>query len=243
MTKTGAELRVDRGSKTLKDLALEKIREAILDLHFRPGERLIERNLCDRLGVSRSVVREVLRHLEAEGLVKSIPGQGPAVVRPDPAKAAEIYEIRGLLEAEAARACALKGTERDFAKLEKIINQISSAFKQNNSREVLRQTNLFYQLLFEIAQKPVAWTVVQSLNARINHLRAMTIVTPERGQTAVAEMQDILRAIANRDGRGAHKAALAHVNSVAGLANAVLRDQASAAAFDFGSSEPKRRAR
>lgn len=221
-----AELRVDRGARTLKDLALEKMREAILDLHFRPGERLVERNLCERLGVSRSVVREVLRHLEAEGLVETVPSQGPAVARPEPAKAAEIYEIRGLLEAEAAKACAEKGTDRDFARLEKIINQIAQAFKHNNPRDVLRLTNAFYQLLFEVAQKPVAWTVVQSLNARINHLRAMTISTPERGQSAIAEMRTLLQALVKRDGNAAHKASLAHVRRVAELANTVLQGQA-----------------
>src|SRR5215510_13767336 len=100
------ELRVERSAKTLRGLVLEKMRDAILEFRLRPGERLVERTLCDRLGVSRTVVREVLRHLEAEGIVENIPHQGPAVARPDPAKAAQIYEIRALLEAEAARACA-----------------------------------------------------------------------------------------------------------------------------------------
>ena len=62
-------------------------------------------------------ISEVLRHLEAEGLVESIPQQGPAVARPDPAKADQIYELRGLLEAEAARACAEKATPADVQSL------------------------------------------------------------------------------------------------------------------------------
>src|SRR5438067_10611348 len=93
-------LRVDRTTKSLRELTLEKLRDAILDFRFQPGERLVERTLCDRLGVSRTVVREVLRHLEAEGLVETIQNQGPAVTRPDPASAAQVYEIRALLEAE-----------------------------------------------------------------------------------------------------------------------------------------------
>src|SRR5215813_6435109 len=111
------EMRVDRSGKTLRGLALEKMRDAILDFRLRPGERLVERTLCERLGVSRTVVREVLRHLEAEGLVESIPQQGPAVARPDPARAAQIYEIRALLEADAARACAQRVTPADVKRL------------------------------------------------------------------------------------------------------------------------------
>src|SRR5215831_3449579 len=103
-------LRVDRSIKTLRELTLEKLRDAILNLRFKPGERLVERHLCDQLGVSRTVVREVLRHLEAEGLVETVARQGPIVARLDPTQVAEIYELRGLLEANAARACAEKVT-------------------------------------------------------------------------------------------------------------------------------------
>ncbi|TIX93067.1 MAG: GntR family transcriptional regulator, partial [Mesorhizobium sp.] len=91
-------LRIDRSAKTLRTLALERMREAIMDFHFQPGERLVERPLCDQLGVSRSVVREVLRQLEAEGLVQMVPGHGPAVAKPDLGRTDEIYELRALLE-------------------------------------------------------------------------------------------------------------------------------------------------
>ncbi len=216
------ELRIDRSTKTLKNLALEKLRDAILDLRFRPGERLVERTLCERLGVSRSVVREVLRHLEAEGLVEQVPSQGPAVARPDAAKAAEIYEIRGLLEAEAAATCAEKGTKAEFAELKAAIDRIESAFARKNPKDVLRMTTAFYQRLFEIAEKPVAWGVVQSLNAQINHLRAMTIATPERGQHAIAEMRTLLKAISQRDKKAAVAASLEHIQHVAELARSAI---------------------
>ncbi|TIS50817.1 MAG: GntR family transcriptional regulator, partial [Mesorhizobium sp.] len=111
-------LRIDRSAKTLRTLALERMREAIMDFHFQPGERLVERPLCDQLGVSRSVVREVLRQLEAEGLVQMIPGHGPAVAKPDIGRTDEIYELRALLEGIAARACAQSATNGQLAVLE-----------------------------------------------------------------------------------------------------------------------------
>jgi DNA-binding GntR family transcriptional regulator len=216
------ELTVDRSARTLRELTLEKLRDAILDFRFQPGERLIERALCDRLGVSRTVVREVLRHLEAEGLVETIQNQGPAVTRPDPSNAAQVYEIRALLEAEAAVACAAIATPADVAHLSQAVDTIQAAFDADNSRGVLKATTDFYEVLFKIAGKSVAWSVVQSLNARINHLRAMTIATPGRSRDAIAEMRRIVAAIQKHDGDAARQASMAHVEAVAQLARQVL---------------------
>ncbi|HET6158687.1 MAG TPA: GntR family transcriptional regulator [Dongiaceae bacterium] len=216
------ELRIVRNTKTLRELTLEKMRDAILDFRLRPGERLVERTLCERLGVSRTVVREVLRHLETEGLVESIPHQGPAVARPDPTKAAQIYEIRALLEAEAARACAQRATPADVKRLGAAIDRIEQAFALHSAHDVLKMTTEFYEILFACAGKSVAWDVVQSLNARINHLRAMTISTPGRDKIAIQEMRRILDAIARRDAAAANQASLDHVHSVASLARQAL---------------------
>ncbi len=218
----GLELKVARNPKTLRELTLEKLRDAILGFRFQPGERLVERTLCDQLGVSRTVVREVLRHLEAEGLVEIIPNQGPAVTRPNPADAAQIYEIRALLEAEAAGACAQSASSSDVARLSATIDSIQAAFAAGDSRGVLKGTSDFYEILFTVAGKTVAWSVVQSLNARINHLRAITIATPGRSADADVEMRNIVSAIGCRDVEAARRASTAHVQAVANLARQYL---------------------
>ena len=96
--------KVNRNPVTLREIVLERMRGAILSGRFKSGERLVERTLCDQLGVSRSVVREVIRILEAEGLVESAGGRGPRVARLDWAQARQIYDIRLLLEGQAAAA-------------------------------------------------------------------------------------------------------------------------------------------
>jgi len=217
-----AELKVTRNAKTLRELTLEKLRDAILALRFRPGARLVERTLCDQLGVSRTVVREVLRHLEAEGLVETVPGQGPAVARPNPADAAQIYELRALLEAEAAGACARRATPEDVARLSAMIDTIQDAFAAADSAAVLKRTGDFYEILFTVAGKTVAWSVVQSLNARINHLRSITISTQGRARDANTEMRDIVAAIGRGDVEGARRASTVHVEAVAALAREFL---------------------
>lgn len=174
------------------------------------------------VGDSRTVVREVLRHLEAEGLVETIQNQGPAVARPNPADADQIYEIRALLEAEAAGACAEKATPADVARLSATIDAIQEAFAAADPQGVLKGTSQFYEILFTVAGKSVAWSVVGSLNARINHLRAITIATPGRSRAADVEMRDIVAAIERRDVDGARRASTAHVRAVADLARKFL---------------------
>src|SRR5262245_5546021 len=84
-------LRIDAPPVTLRAMALERLRRAIISGVFKSGQRLVERTLCDQLGVSRSVIREVIRHLDAEGLVTT-EGQGPMVSRLAWDDARQIYE-------------------------------------------------------------------------------------------------------------------------------------------------------
>ncbi len=211
-------LKIDRSVKTLRELTLEKMRDAILTAYFQPGQRLVERTLCDQLGVSRTVVREVLRHLEAEGLVESIPHQGPIVAKLDADRAAQIYEIRSLLESNAAKACAEQADERVIAQLAAAVDAIEAAFARDDVRRVLAKTTEFYEAMFAGSGKSMAWEIVQSLNARINRLRAMTIGSSGRGREAVAEMRLLLDAIRRRDPAAAYAASAAHIERVAEIA-------------------------
>lgn len=215
-------LKVERPTTTLRELALEKMRTAILEAHFLPGERLVERSLCEILGVSRTVVREVLRHLETEGLVASIPNQGPIVAVLDFDTAAEIYEIRALLEGEAAAACAQHVEERIVADLTGYIERIKAAFEAQDHQAVRTLTSAFYERMFIGGQKHVAWEIVQSLTARINRLRALTIASDDRGCQAVNEMRTILSAIQIGNMAAAREAAIAHVDRVAEIARKLL---------------------
>ncbi len=217
-------LRVDRNQPTLRELTLAKMRDAILQFRFKPGQRLVERDLCEQLGVSRTVVREVIRHLEAEGLVESLP-RGPAVAKPSQDQAAQIYEIRALLEGAAAYACAaLKSPELADA-LEQRLDRIRVAYQQGEAADVLAATNEFYRKLFEAAGKSVAWEMERSLNARINHLRAMTISTRERHIEGPQELEKIVAAIRSGDAEAAREACVSHILNASAIAQALLAEK------------------
>ena len=216
-------LKVNRSIKTLRELTLEKMRDAISEGHFQPGERLVERSLCEQLDVSRSVVREVLRHLEAEGLVETIAHQGPVVAVLDADKAAQIYEIRALLEGHAARVCAEKASDALIQHLDTLNSQTQAAFKRRDFQEVLIRTSAFYEAMFSGVGLTMAWDVVQSLNARINRLRAMTISSSGRRAEAAAEMERIMSALRRRDPQAAKEASEAHVRRAAEIVTERLK--------------------
>lgn len=210
-------LKVDRSAKTLRELTLEKMHEAIFSGYFAPGERLVERKLCELLGVSRSVIREVLRQLESEGLVETI-AQGPMVARLDVGRAAQIYALRALLEGEAARVCAEKASDATLAELAALNQHIQQAFARDEFTLVMERTTAFYQCMFLGSGLEVAWEMVQSLNARINRLRAMTISSAERKAATAQEMAALVDALLRRDGAAAEKASREHIHKAAEIA-------------------------
>ena len=102
-TRTKTNFLVDRVDSSLRSRAVASIRKAIFSLHYKPGERLTEKGLCALTGVSRSLMREALRDLQAQGLIQNLQHRGAVVVSLTRKDAQEIYELRSALEPMAAR--------------------------------------------------------------------------------------------------------------------------------------------
>ncbi|RFC62219.1 GntR family transcriptional regulator [Fulvimarina endophytica] len=215
-------IRVDRPTKTLRELTLEKMREAILTSHFKPGERLVERDLCAQLGVSRTIVREVLRHLESEGLVASLPNRGPIVAETTAEDAWQIYSIRAALESMAAEACAELAPEDAIEDMGEALLAIEKAYEAKSPPAVLEATKTFYEIMFHAAGQAMAWSIVSSLMLRINRLRSLTIADRARDKDGPREMRAILDAIASRDPAKAGLAARHHVEQASSIARRII---------------------
>ncbi len=218
-------LRIAETPPTLRELALDRLRTAIVEHHFAPGSRLTERDLCEQLGVSRSVVREVIRHLEAEGLVESIPHHGPIVTKLDAETAAQIYEIRALLESTAAHDAALRASAEHITEMRSALSAISGAYAAGDHHGVILSTSRFYEAMFASGGKRVAWEVVKRLNSRISWLRAMTIASPGRDVTGLSQMERIFRAIEQRQPDAAAAASRDHIRMAAAIARRLLEEQ------------------
>src|SRR5690348_16641926 len=132
------ELRVSINS--VQKQAVEKLRAGILAGLFRPGDRLVEADLCKRLGISRASVREALRSLEAEGLVLIVPNRGPQIPVLSWQQAEEIYQVRALLEGEAAALCAIRATAAHIEGMRAALSTFEKAVKRGDSARRLSAT-------------------------------------------------------------------------------------------------------
>ena len=122
------------------------MRNAILEGRFAPGQRLVERNLCELTGVSRTAVREALRSLEAEGLVVNVPNRGPTVARLTRRDAEDIYTVRALLEVKAVELFMQSATAADLATLGDHLEQMEAAHGRGDLELVNTVKKQYYDI-------------------------------------------------------------------------------------------------
>lgn len=221
------DLKIAELPQTLREIVLGRMRAAILSGRFASGARLVERSLCDQLGVSRSVVREVIRILEAEGLVETMPNRGPIVARLDWPQARQIYDIRLKLEQGAAEACAARADAGVKTRLAEALRGIEAAFAEGQSLALFQATTAFYEVIFLAAGHEIAWEIVQRLNGRISRLRALTLATTQRNVSGLARMTRICEAIAANDPQAAGQAVRDHLTEAAAIAETLLKAEES----------------
>lgn len=181
--------------KTLKESALTSLRDAITSNTLKPGTRLVERTLCETMGVSRTVVRECIRHLESERLVHGIPNSGFVVASISDSEAREIYEIRALLEGTAVKACSKVITPEVISQLYAIHDDIALYLEKDDIKTALKLTTSFYELIFKTGEKHVAWVLVEQLNSRISRLRALTLNSEGRKIAGPKDLYDLVKAL------------------------------------------------
>ena len=219
---------------TLKQKALLSLRQAITLGRLKPGERLIERKLCEQLNVSRSVIRECIRHLDSEHLVETIPNTGPRVAQLAMHEVEEIYALRALLEADAIASCCQQSDPELIAQLEERLDRITATLEQGDILQVLDQTTEFYAIIFEAGNKSVSWDLVSRLNGRISRLRVMTLSSAGRAKAGPDNLRAIVTAIKNCDQKKAVLACHQHLDSARDIAMELLDKELSAYDYQTG---------
>jgi DNA-binding GntR family transcriptional regulator len=223
---TSHRLQIDRRTPSLREKTTEALREAILQLHFKPGQRLVERQLCTETGVSRTCIRESLRLLEAEGLVVRAHNKGMFVATISPEEAQQIYEVRGALEPECARLFVERATDREVEELSRALSRFEKTLGRKPVSDYVDALDGFYDVILRGARNEVARSMLRTLRARMNYLRARTTqaAEPSRRMTTLELMRGIYDAAAARDAEAMARRCRDFVRRSADYAASVIGD-------------------
>lgn len=206
---TSSVLRVERNPAPIRAQVVDNLRQAILDLELKPGQRLVERELVELTGVSRTSIREALRELAAEGLVTSVPNKGIVVASVTREEARQLYQVRSALEGLAGRLFTENASPAQRNALAKMLQRIERMVAKGAPLRPAKDQ--FYQILFEGGGNGALRSVVGALHARISVLRSLSLSVPGRPEQTVAEMRTIVDAILAGDAEAAEKACIHHV--------------------------------
>lgn len=202
---------IRRHAAPLRLEVLDALRRAIISGQLAPGTRMIERELITMTGVSRTVIREVLRQLESEALVDVIPNRGAVVRTLSEDEARDLYAIRAVLEGLAARMFVEKGSADLVNKLAEELARTVEAYARDDTEELLAVKNRFYEILFQGAQSETLSKMIGGLHAQIWRWRALGLSHPlrsaDRSRHSVSGLKKLLAAIQKGDAAAAEQVA------------------------------------
>lgn len=221
--------RMSRVAAPLRDQVSGILRQAIVERELRPGQRLVERELTDRLQVSRATIRESLRELEAEGLVTVIPQRGAVVASISLQEAADIYEARAAIESLIVRRFVERAAAEYLVRLANSLDDLGQAIDAGQPvRELLAVKDRFYDVLIEGADSSVLATMLSGLQARVSLLRATSLTHQGRPLEMLRELRTLAKAINARDADEAARLCAEHVRNAGRTGMAELQRQDSA---------------
>ncbi|MFD2398220.1 GntR family transcriptional regulator [Prauserella oleivorans] len=211
--------RVKRVAAPLREQVLDLLRADILSSEFEPGERLVESRLCARYEVSRTVIREVLRQLESEGLVSSVPNQGPVVAELTREDAIALFEVRAALEGLAGSLFAQRADAKERKRLRDALKAVEKSLGKAELPARLKIKDEFYAALIDGAHNEVIRTTLRGIHARVQMLRGLSMQAPGRSAEILRELGDITDAAAVRqDPIAAREACEKHVHNASEVA-------------------------
>ncbi|HHY04897.1 MAG TPA: GntR family transcriptional regulator [Thermoanaerobacterales bacterium] len=211
--------------KPLRELVFDALREAILSGTLKPGDRLMEVQLAEEMGVSRTPVREAIRKLELEGLVVMVPRKGAYVSGLSLKDAADLFEIRQSLEGLAASLAAERITDEEIKMLEDSFKQLVEATKSQVVEDIMKKDADFHQVLFNATRNDRLTQIISNLKEQIDRFRLKSFSNPSRMKSILKEHKNILDAIKDRDTDRAEKLAKQHIENVETNVMNILRGQ------------------
>lgn len=199
----------------LRNKIIDALRRAVETGALKPGTRLVEKDLCQQLNVSRTSLREALRQLQAEGLLVELFNRGLAVVEISPEDAANIYRVRGVVEALIVEQFVENASDGAVDELRSQSEVVYEAYRSGDPDRIMTAKREFYSRICAGAGNAVALNILYNLTLLTSTLRRRSVVRKERQKQSIAEIGKIVSAIRKRDKQAARAAAELHVSNAA----------------------------
>lgn len=193
----------------IRERVLATLRQDIIAGRLLPGDRLVERELADRFGVSRVPVREAIRALVAEGFVHFETPRRTVVRRLSPADVKELFELREALEVYAAGLAASRATPEDLADLRELLRAAASATEAGDAEKITDVNTRFHNRILAMAGNSLLTSVMEPVDGRLRWLTRQNEEWPQ----LLTEHQDLYEAIASGDPERARAHTLTHVQA------------------------------
>ncbi|MDO4188289.1 MAG: GntR family transcriptional regulator [Lachnospiraceae bacterium] len=198
----------------LRDEVFNTLRERILKGSLKPGERLMEIHLADQLGVSRTPIREAIRMLELEGLVKMVPRRGAQVAKISREDLQDVLEVRKALDTLAVKLACERITEEEIRKLIEAEEEFEKTLKSDDTTEIAEADVAFHDVIQAASKNKRLKSMISNLAERIYRYRFEYIKQQsDGGKTLVEEHREIIRCIEKGDVEAAIKAIELHIDN------------------------------
>ncbi|MDQ2086047.1 GntR family transcriptional regulator [Herbivorax sp. ANBcel31] len=185
--------------KPLREVIFNTLREAIISGELKPGERLMEVKLAEKMGVSRTPVREAIRKLELEGLVEMFPRKGAHVAKLSVKNIMDVLEVRASLDGLATSLAAERIKDEEIKNLGHILSQFESYAKKDNLQGTIKKDVEFHDLIYGASGNDKLIQIVCKLREQIHRFRVIYLKDYSSHKALVKEHEDIYEAISKRD--------------------------------------------
>ena len=178
--------------------AYNHLESAILTGKLKPRERLVEKDLADRLGMSRTPIREALRRLEERGLVRILPHRGAVVSDLQPAEVESIYSVRAHLEILASRLACERMNSKKLARGREMEAAQSALAAGRDVRALMLGNDRFHDAIYTAAENPCLFELIQQLRRQVHVVRFYAWSQPDRIGRSLAEHRLMVEALERR---------------------------------------------
>ncbi|MFX1738814.1 GntR family transcriptional regulator [Paraburkholderia sp. A1RI_3L] len=200
-------------SASLRDQAYAMLRQAIADADIYQSHdeiRLDERELSEKLGVSRTPVREAMTLLEQEGFLRMVPRRGIYIVRKSKREIVEMIQMWAALESMAARLATLHASDGEIAKLRHMFDDFRDTTPAEHIEEYSDANIAFHQAIVELSKSQIILDTIKNIFIHVRAIRRMTISQSDRASRSIVDHLRIIEALEKRDTELAEKLVRQH---------------------------------